>query len=69
MGETRFENFQILDLRVDRAFEFGSTRIIPSVDFFNATNGNTVLARRRNQNASTANSWRRSRSARNHSSN
>jgi hypothetical protein len=56
LGETRFDNFQILDFRVDRPFEFGATRIIPSVDVFNLMNGNSVLARRRNQNSATANS-------------
>ena len=51
----RHDNFQILDLRVDRAFAFGDARVIPSVDIFNVSNGNTVLARRRNQNAGNAN--------------
>jgi hypothetical protein len=55
LGEERFENFQILDFRFERAFEFGNTRVIPAMDVFNLSNGNTVLARRRNQNASNAN--------------
>jgi hypothetical protein len=55
LGQTRFDNFSILDFRVDRQFEFGTTRIIPSLDVFNATNGNSVLARRRVQNAANAN--------------
>jgi hypothetical protein len=55
VGEVRYDNFQILDLRVDRSFSFGNARVIPSLDIFNLSNGNTVLARRRNQNASNAN--------------
>jgi len=55
LGDTRFDNFQILDLRVERAFTFGTTRLIPAMDIFNLSNGNTVLARRRNQNAGNAN--------------
>jgi len=55
MGEVRQDNFQIFDLRLDRAFQFGNMRLVPSLDVFNVSNGNTVLARRRNQNASNAN--------------
>jgi hypothetical protein len=55
LGDVRHDNFQIFDLRIDRSFEFGTTRIVPSLDVFNVSNGNTVLARRRNQNASNAN--------------
>ena len=55
LGAVRLDSFQTLDLRVDRTFSFGTTKIIPSFDLFNATNANTVLARRRNQNATNAN--------------
>jgi hypothetical protein len=55
LGEVRHDTFQVLDVRVDRAFEIGTARLIPSVDIFNLANGSTVLARRRNQNASNAN--------------
>ena len=55
MGEVRHDNFQIFDLRIDRSFAFGNARVVPSLDVFNVSNGNTVLARRRNQNASNAN--------------
>ncbi len=55
LGENRFDSFQIMDFRLERVFSFGSTRFIPAMDVFNLTNGNTVLARRRNQNASNAN--------------
>jgi hypothetical protein len=47
MGERRLENTFILDLRVDRAFNFGRVRLVPSVDVFNATNANTEQSRRR----------------------
>jgi hypothetical protein len=55
MGEIRLDNVFILDLKVDRSFSVGRLRLIPSVDVFNATNSNTYLARRRNQNATNAN--------------
>ncbi len=42
-----------LDFKVDKVFgTFGSMKVIPSMDIFNITNVNTVLARRRVQNAS-----------------
>jgi hypothetical protein len=47
MGEERHPNVTMLDLRVDRPFLLGGVRFIPSLDVFNATNANTVLARRR----------------------
>ena len=55
MGDVRFDSLFVADLRVDKAFSFGTFKIIPSMDAFNLTNGNTVLARRRIQNASNAN--------------
>jgi len=55
MGEVRHDNFQILDFRFERAFTFGDARVVPGLDVFNVSNGNTVLARRRNQNASNGN--------------
>jgi hypothetical protein len=55
MGETRLPNLYTLDFRVDKTFSFGTMRIVPSIDMFNLTNVNTVLARRRLQNASNAN--------------
>lgn len=47
MGERRLENTFILDFRVDRAFNFGRMRFVPSIDIFNATNANTEQSRRR----------------------
>jgi hypothetical protein len=55
MGETRLPNFSLVDFRIDRAFTFGNARIIPSMDVFNLMNANTVLARRRLQEATNAN--------------
>jgi hypothetical protein len=55
MGETRLPNLYTLDFRVDKTFSVGPMRIVPSIDMFNLTNVNTVLARRRLQNASNAN--------------
>jgi hypothetical protein len=47
MGEERHPNVTMLDLRVDRPFTMGGVRFIPSLDVFNVSNTNTVLARRR----------------------
>jgi hypothetical protein len=55
MGDVRLDNAYTLDLRVDKAFTFGPARVTPSMDIFNLTNVNTVLARRRLQGASNAN--------------
>ena len=52
----RLPNAYTLDLRVDKAFTFRTLRLTPSVDLFNVTNVNTVLARRRLQGATNANS-------------
>jgi hypothetical protein len=55
LGEVRLDNFYMVDFRVDRAFTFGTTKVVPSIDIFNLSNVNTVLARRRIQTASDAN--------------
>jgi hypothetical protein len=55
MGDVRLDNAYTLDFRVDKAFTFGPARVTPSMDIFNLTNVNTVLARRRLQGASNAN--------------
>ena len=56
IGDVRHPNFYNFDMRIDRAFGLGrGVRIIPSLDIFNITNVNTVLARRRFQAANNAN--------------
>ena len=55
IGETRLPTFQQMDFRVDKPFTFGPTRIVASMDVFNLFNDNTILAKSRNQNASSAN--------------
>ena len=55
MGAVRLDDMYLLDFRVDKAFTFGTARVTPSMDIFNLTNVNTVLARRRLQGASNAN--------------
>ncbi|MCL4848383.1 MAG: carboxypeptidase regulatory-like domain-containing protein [Acidobacteria bacterium] len=55
MGDVRLPNTYIMDLRVDKSFNLGTVRLIPSMDVFNLTNVNTVLARRRIQHATNAN--------------
>ncbi len=54
-GDTRLPNFQTLDLKVDKTFRMRRLTLIPSLDIFNALNANTILARRLQQNSSTAN--------------
>jgi hypothetical protein len=49
MGANRLPNVKMIDFRVDRPFLLGKVRFIPSLDVFNLTNENTVLARNRNQ--------------------
>ena len=55
LGDVRLDTFQQLDIKVDRAFQFGGIRLIPAMEIFNLMNGNTVLAQRRNQAAANAN--------------
>jgi hypothetical protein len=47
MGSERLPNVTMLDFRVDRPFQIGNLRLIPSIDVFNLTNANTVQSRRR----------------------
>ncbi|MEW5981323.1 MAG: carboxypeptidase regulatory-like domain-containing protein [Acidobacteriota bacterium] len=54
-GDSRLPSLQTLDLKVDRSFRLGRLTLIPSLDVFNALNANTILARRLQQNSSTAN--------------
>ncbi len=54
-AEQRYDDFYQTDLRVDKTFKFGRTRLIGSVDIFNAFNSGVVLAQITRQNASNAN--------------
>ena len=47
LGEERLPNVAIFDFRVDKVFQFGNVRMIPSMDVFNLTNANTIQSRRR----------------------
>jgi hypothetical protein len=55
VGETRLPSLYTADLRFDRSVAMGRATIVPTLDIFNLGNVNTVLARRRTQNASNAN--------------
>jgi hypothetical protein len=55
MGDVRLPNVYTLDFRVDKAFTFGTMKVIPAMDVFNLSNVNTTLAQRRLQAASNAN--------------
>jgi hypothetical protein len=47
LGSSRLPNVAMLDLRVDKVFQIGNMRLIPSMDVFNVTNENTVQSQRR----------------------
>jgi hypothetical protein len=47
LGERRLENVFIADFGVNKAFTFGTVRLIPSMDIFNITNANTTQSHRR----------------------
>ena len=49
LGDVRLPNVFVADFRVDKAFNFGGLRIIPSLDIFNLTNSSEILSRRRTQ--------------------
>ena len=55
LGENRYDNLHTVDMRIDRAFQFGGVSIVPAVDLFNLTNTNTVQAMNKNQTAANAN--------------
>jgi hypothetical protein len=42
-GEERYPNVVMVDLRIDRAFRFGSRSIRPYADFYNLSNADTVV--------------------------
>ncbi|MGE3188934.1 MAG: carboxypeptidase regulatory-like domain-containing protein, partial [Vicinamibacterales bacterium] len=54
-GDVRLPNLQTLDFRLDKSIKVASMTLRPSMEVFNLGNVNTVLAQRRNQNASNAN--------------
>jgi len=43
-GDERFPNVTMFDLRLSRAFRFGTRSFTPQVDFFNITNADTTVA-------------------------
>jgi hypothetical protein len=55
LGDVRLPNVYTVDFRVDNTFTFRTVKVVPSMDVFNVTNENTILAQRRNQAASNAN--------------
>jgi hypothetical protein len=55
-GDERLPNFNSVDFRVDKAFNFANrVRLVPSLEIFNLLNGDTVLAKRGLQTGSNAN--------------
>jgi len=43
-GDERFDTVSMVDIRLSRAFRFGSRSFTPQVDFFNIGNADTVVA-------------------------
>jgi hypothetical protein len=43
-GDERYQSVTMLDLRLSRAFRFGTRRITPQADFFNLTNSDTTVS-------------------------
>lgn len=43
-GDERFDNVMMFDIRLSRAFRFGSRSFSPQVDFFNIGNADTVVS-------------------------
>ena len=56
LGETRLDNLNTVDFRIDKTIHFGHMTVVPALDVFNLTNTNTVQAINRNQAAANANS-------------
>jgi len=54
-GDSRYENFYQLDMRVEKQFQFGRTKWSAAFDVFNVLNSNVVLARTTQQNSTRAN--------------
>lgn len=55
VGTTRLDNLWVADLRVEKIFRFGASRLSAVAHVFNLFNANTALGREKTQNISTAN--------------
>jgi hypothetical protein len=55
VGDNRLPTYQNIDFHVERPIKVGTVRFIPSMDVFNISNGNTILALQRQQNSAIAN--------------
>jgi hypothetical protein len=54
-GDVRLPSVTQLDLRVGKTFQFGMFKAAAAMDIFNVFNSGTILAERRQQNATNAN--------------
>jgi hypothetical protein len=52
---SRYETFRQVDVRLDKTFKLGKTKLVASLDGFNILNENVVLERIDRQNAANAN--------------
>ena len=55
LGDERLPNYHNIDLHVDKAIKYKTTKLTVSADVFNAANSDTIQGYRRTQNASNAN--------------
>lgn len=54
-GEVRYDNFYQVDMRVEKQFTFGRTKLSASFDVFNLLNSSVVLTREDQMNSTRAN--------------
>jgi hypothetical protein len=54
IGETRLSTFTQIDMKVEKVFRVGPTRLSGSFEIFNLANSNTVLTRERQLNSTSA---------------
>jgi len=54
-GDVRYDNFYQVDMRVEKQFTFGRSKLAASFDVFNLLNSNVVLSREDQMNSTRAN--------------
>lgn len=54
-GEVRYDNFYQVDMRIEKQFTFGRSKLAASFDVFNLLNSNVVLSREDQMNSTRAN--------------
>jgi hypothetical protein len=54
LGETRLDSLHQVDVKIEKVFRLGPTRLSGSFEVFNLLNANTILTRERQLNSTTA---------------